>query len=78
VDLPFAVRKGIPHNHVDLPPLVSIEATWVCIPIDSSEALLEVVLKSPGHAWNDADTIGLDVSHYWQGIRMLNFRFGKG
>jgi exonuclease III len=23
----FAVRKGIPHNHVDLPPLVSVEAT---------------------------------------------------
>jgi hypothetical protein len=22
-----AVRKGIPHNHADLPPLVSIEAT---------------------------------------------------
>jgi hypothetical protein len=22
-----AVRKGIPHNHVDLPPLVSLEAT---------------------------------------------------
>jgi hypothetical protein len=21
-----AVRKGIPHNHVDLPPLVSVEA----------------------------------------------------
>ncbi|PNF35683.1 hypothetical protein B7P43_G17443 [Cryptotermes secundus] len=28
-----AVRKGIPHNHVDLPPLVSVEATGVCIPI---------------------------------------------
>jgi hypothetical protein len=24
-----AVRKGIPHKHVDLPPLVSIEATGV-------------------------------------------------
>jgi hypothetical protein len=23
----IAVRKGIPHNHVDLPPLVSVEAT---------------------------------------------------
>jgi hypothetical protein len=29
-----AVTKGIPHSHVDLPPLISIEATGVCIPID--------------------------------------------
>jgi hypothetical protein len=28
-----AVRKGIPHNHVDLLPLISVEATEVCIPI---------------------------------------------
>jgi hypothetical protein len=26
----IAIRKGIPHNHVDLPPLVSTEATGVC------------------------------------------------
>jgi hypothetical protein len=25
-----AVRKGIPHNHVDLPPLVSTEARGIC------------------------------------------------
>jgi hypothetical protein len=25
----FALRKGIPHNHVDLPPLFSIEVTRV-------------------------------------------------
>jgi hypothetical protein len=31
-----AVRKGISHNHVDLPSLVSIEATGVCIPIGNS------------------------------------------
>jgi hypothetical protein len=28
-----AVRKGIPHNHVDLPPLVSIKAKGVSIAI---------------------------------------------
>jgi hypothetical protein len=54
-----AVRKGIPHNHVDLPPLVSIEATGVCILIGNSEVLLAAVCKSPGHAWNDADIIEL-------------------
>jgi hypothetical protein len=27
----IAIRKGIPRNHVDLPPLLSIEATGVCI-----------------------------------------------
>jgi hypothetical protein len=51
----IAVRKGIPHNHVDLPPLVSVEVTGVCIPIGNSEVLLAVVYKSPGRAWSDAD-----------------------
>jgi hypothetical protein len=31
-----AIRKGIPHNYVDLPPLVSVVATGVCIPIGNS------------------------------------------
>jgi hypothetical protein len=31
-----AVRKLIPHNHVDLPLLISVEATGVCIPIGKS------------------------------------------
>jgi hypothetical protein len=35
-----AVRKCIPHNHVDIPPLVSIQATGVSIPIANSEMLL--------------------------------------
>jgi hypothetical protein len=48
-----AVRKGIPHNHADLPPLVSVEATGVCIPIGNSEVLLTAVYKSPGRAWSD-------------------------
>jgi hypothetical protein len=38
-----AVRKGIPYNHADLPPLVSIEATAVCIPIGKSEELLAAI-----------------------------------
>jgi hypothetical protein len=50
-----AVRKGIPHNPIDLPPLVSVEATGVCIPTGNSEVLLAPVYKSPGRAWNDAD-----------------------
>jgi exonuclease III len=29
----IAVRKGIPHRHVDLPTLVSVEAAGVCIPV---------------------------------------------
>jgi hypothetical protein len=49
-----AVRKGIPHNHVDLPPLISIEATGVCIPIGNNEILLAAVYRSPGRAWSDA------------------------
>jgi hypothetical protein len=50
-----AVRKDILHYHVDLPPLVSVEATRVCIPLGHSEILLAAVYKSPGRAWNNAD-----------------------
>jgi hypothetical protein len=49
------VRKGILHNHVDLPPLVSTEATGVCIPTGNTEVPLAAVCKSPGHAWSDVD-----------------------
>jgi hypothetical protein len=51
----IAVRTGISHKHVDLPPLVSVEATWVCIPIGNSVVLLATVYKSPGRAWSDTD-----------------------
>jgi hypothetical protein len=49
----IAVRKGIPHNHVDLPPLV--EVTGVCIPTGNSEVLLAAVYISPGQSWTVAD-----------------------
>jgi hypothetical protein len=42
-------------HHVDLRPLVSIEATGICIPIGNGEVLLAAVYKTPGHAWNDTD-----------------------
>jgi hypothetical protein len=57
------VRKGIPHNYIDLPPLVSIEFAGVCILIGNSEVSLAAVYKAPGHTWNDADI-----------IELLNFR----
>jgi hypothetical protein len=50
-----AVRKGMPQNHADLPPLMSIEATDVCIPIGNNEILLADLYRSPGRAWSDAD-----------------------
>jgi hypothetical protein len=50
-----AVRRGVPHSYVDLPPLVSVETTGVFIPIGNSEILLASVYKSPGRAWSDAD-----------------------
>jgi hypothetical protein len=58
-----AVKKGISHSHVHLPPLNSLEATGVCITIGNSELLLAAVYKSPGRAWRDADI-----------IELLNFR----
>jgi hypothetical protein len=62
-----AVRKGIPHKNVDMPPLTSVEATGVCKPTDTrnSEILLASVNKSSGRAWIDADIIdfkALDIS----------------
>jgi hypothetical protein len=53
------VRNGIPDNHVDLSPLVSIKATVICIPTGNNEVLLAVVCKSPGHAWMNVDIIEL-------------------
>jgi hypothetical protein len=50
-----AVRKGIPHSPVDLPPLISVEATAACILIGNKEILLAAVYKSPGLTWSDAD-----------------------
>jgi hypothetical protein len=55
----ITVRKGIPHNHVDLPPLISVEATEVGIPVGNEEVLLAAIYKSPGHPWSDADIIEL-------------------
>jgi hypothetical protein len=46
-------------EYVDLHPLISIEATGVCIPIGNNEILIAAVYRSPGRAWSDADTTGL-------------------
>jgi endonuclease/exonuclease/phosphatase family metal-dependent hydrolase len=42
-----------------LPPLNSVEATGVCIPIGNSQVLLSAVYKLPGSAWSDAEIIEL-------------------
>jgi hypothetical protein len=59
-----AVREGIPHKFVDLQPLISVEATGVCIPIGNSEVLFASVYKSPGRAWSDADITELLTFRY--------------
>jgi hypothetical protein len=50
-----AVRKGVPHSYVDLPPLISIEATGVCISVGTQETLPAAVCKSPVREWRDTD-----------------------
>jgi hypothetical protein len=50
-----AVEKGIPHRCADLPPLLSIEATGVGIPIGNTEMLLAAVYKTPQRLWSDTD-----------------------
>jgi hypothetical protein len=55
----IAVKKDIPHDHVELPALVSVEATGVCIPVGNDVVLLEAVYKSPGRPWNNTDILKL-------------------
>jgi hypothetical protein len=50
-----AVRRGIPHMHVDLPPFVSVEATGAFIPVGKREVLLAAGYRSPGQTRTDAD-----------------------
>jgi exonuclease III len=63
-----AVRRGIPHMHVDLPPLVSVAATGVCISIGKREILLAGVYRSAGRTWTDADItelLALEINAFW-------------
>jgi hypothetical protein len=48
-------KKNHPHNHTDLPPLISVEATRVCIPVGKRKILLAAVYKSQGCTWSDTD-----------------------
>jgi hypothetical protein len=40
-----AVKKGIPHKCTELPPLLSIEATGVCIPIETLKCCLRLFIN---------------------------------
>jgi hypothetical protein len=51
----FPVQQDIPHSHVDLPSLVSVEATGIFIQIGNCELLLADFYKSPSRIWRDAD-----------------------
>jgi hypothetical protein len=51
----IAVRKGVPHSYVDLPPLILKEATGVSIPVGNKEILLAALYKSPSRDWSDTD-----------------------
>jgi hypothetical protein len=50
-----AVKKGIPHTRINLPPLRSVEATGVCISIGNTELFLTAVYKSPQRLWSASD-----------------------
>jgi exonuclease III len=50
-----AVKNGIPPAYADLPPLLSVEASGVCIPIGHTAMLLASIYKSPLRVWRDAD-----------------------
>jgi hypothetical protein len=59
VELPLQSKRESPHTYVDLPPLLSLEATWVSIPIGHTEMLLASVYKSPLRARRDTDVTEL-------------------
>jgi hypothetical protein len=42
-----AGKKCVPHNHTNLPNLVSIEATRVCIPTGNSQTFLAALFPRP-------------------------------
>jgi hypothetical protein len=48
-----AVKKGISHTCVDLPPFLLVKAKSICIPIRSTEMLLAAVYKSHQRLWSD-------------------------
>jgi hypothetical protein len=54
-----AIRKGVPTCNENLAPLVSVEATGVCVLIANNEVFLAAVYKSPSITWNDADIMNL-------------------
>jgi hypothetical protein len=51
--------KIIAYTHIDLPPLVSIEATGACILIGRNDILLAAAYKPPGQVWSEAGIIEL-------------------
>jgi exonuclease III len=64
-----AGRKGIPHNLVELPALVSVEVTGVCILVGNDVLLIAAVYKSPGRPWNNTDILkllGFKRKQFWQ------------
>jgi hypothetical protein len=48
-----AVKKGIPHICVDLPPPLSAEVTDICMPIANIEMFLAAVYKPLQRLWSD-------------------------
>jgi hypothetical protein len=60
VELPLQFEKAFPITvWTSPPPLISVEATRVCLLIGNSEMLLGAVYKSARHALSDADVIEL-------------------
>jgi hypothetical protein len=41
----IAVKKDIPHTCIAVPPLLSVEATWVCIPIRNTKYFLQLFIN---------------------------------
>jgi hypothetical protein len=54
-ELPLQLRETFLHTCADLPPLLSVETTGVCIPTGNTGMFLAAVYTSPQRQWSDTN-----------------------
>jgi hypothetical protein len=75
--LPLQLRKNIPHNHIDLPPHVSIEATRVCMhtgcsprPVEAiKDQIANATVSAPADYMTEMPTLSTEVQHIMTDLR---------
>jgi hypothetical protein len=73
-----AVKKGIPHDHMNLLPLVSIEATEICIATGRSEVLLAEDLNLKYHRHENLKALAMTPLAHHVMFFPLSFKEQQG